>query len=714
MDCGPTCLRMIAKSHGKNVSMHKMRQLCQINKSGVSLLDISNAAEKIGFRSLGAILPIDELAEIELPTIVHWRQNHFVVLYRVRNQKYHVADPAKGLLLLEAEEFLHNYRSNRWNNDGLVLLLQTTPEFLEQPDQTERLINWSFLYKYLSGYSKLVFQLGLGLLIGTVFQLMIPFLTQSIVDVGINTRNLNFVTIIIIAQSALIIGRVSVDFIKSWILLHVSARINIAILTDFLIKLMRLPISFFDAKKTGDIMQRMNDQRRIESFLTSSTLNTLFSMVNLIVFSLVLAYFNSAIFFVFAASSLLYIFWIVLFLRRRRSIDYKSFELLSGNQAAMVQLVHGMQDIKLNNCEQQRRWEWEHLQARIFKLKIKGLSVSQYQQGGSTLINESANLLITFLSARAVINNELTLGGMVAMQYIVGQLNGPIQQFLGFTQSFQDARISLERLNDIYEMQDEEPEGMELDHQLPMNKSLTLESLTFKYPGAANSPVLQDLNIHIPEGTTTAIVGASGSGKTTILKLLLRFYELEKGEIKVGDRSIRNISHKVWRKKCGVVMQDGFIFSDTIEKNIALGVDHPDRQKIRNAIHIANISEFIDGLPQGLHTKIGAEGVGISQGQRQRILIARAVYKDPDYLFFDEATNALDANNERIIVRNLQQFFSGRTVVVVAHRLSTVSNADNIILLEKGRIKEEGTHEALVRQNGDYYNLVKNQLELGV
>ncbi|MGZ3814955.1 MAG: peptidase domain-containing ABC transporter, partial [Mucilaginibacter sp.] len=551
------------------------------------------------------------------------------------------------------------------------------------------------------------------LAIGSILQLITPFLTQSIVDIGINTRNLNFVYIILFAQIALIIGQASVDFIRSWILLHISTRVNVSILTDFLIKLMKLPMSFFDTKMTGDIMQRMNDQHNIQTFLTGSTLTTIFSLFNLVIFSVVLAYYNMIIFFVFAFSSVLYIAWIILFLNRRRALNYKSFEVSAKNQSSLIQLIGGMQEIKLNNCEQQKRWEWEHIQARLFKFNVKTLALSQYQQGGATFINQGKNILITFLSAEAVINGNLTLGAMVAVQYIVGQLSSPIEQLLGFIQGFQDAKISLERLNEIHQMEDEEPANKEWNHTLPENKSLSINRLTFRYPGAGNEPVLENIDLHIPQGKTTAIVGMSGSGKTTILKLLLRFYESEKGEIKVGDQPINNISFKTWRNQCGVVMQDGFIFSDSIERNIAVGDEYPDKIKLRHAIKVANIQDFIDGLPLGLNTKIGAEGNGISQGQRQRLLIARAVYKDPQYIFFDEATNALDANNERVIMDNLAEFFKGRTVVIVAHRLSTVSNADNIIVLDKGRIIEQGTHLELTSLKGDYYQLVKNQLELG-
>ncbi|MDB5158322.1 MAG: Toxin translocation ATP-binding protein [Mucilaginibacter sp.] len=713
MDCGPTCLRMVAKHYGRNFKIQTLRTLCDINYNGVSLLGISIASERIGFRSLGAKLDIELLNEVELPCILHWHQDHFIVLYKIKNNNYFIADPGNGLIKLNKADFTRNWLSNKLNTQGIALILNPTPKFYEQEDEKGDEVRWLFLLRYLIIYKRLVIQLLLGLGVGSILQLVAPFLTQSIVDIGINTRNLNFIYLILIAQTALIIGRVSVEFIRSWILLHISTRVNISILTDFLIKLMKLPISFFDTKMTGDILQRMNDQRNIQNFLTGSALTTIFSMFNLVVFSMVLAYYNITIFFVFAISSILYVVWIAIFLKQRRILNYKSFNLSAKTQSNVMQLINGMQEIKLNNCEQQKRWEWEHIQARLFRYNVNSLALSQYQQGGATFINEGKNIFITFLSAEAVINGNLTLGAMVAIQYIVGQLSSPIEQFLNFIQGFQDARISLERLNEIHQMQDEEPVDKEWNYSLPEDKSLSLNNLTFSYAGAGNTPVLDDVNLSIPQGKTTAIVGMSGSGKTTILKLLLRFYEPQKGEIKVGDQSIHNIAFKAWRSRCGVVMQDGFIFSDTIERNIAVGDDYPDKNKLRHAVKVSNIQDFIDSLPLGLNTKIGAEGNGISQGQRQRMLIARAVYKNPEYIFFDEATNALDANNERIIMDNLTEFFHGRTVIVVAHRLSTVSNADNIILLDKGRIIEQGTHQELTALKGDYYKLVKNQLELG-
>ena len=713
MDCGPTCLRMVAKHYGKNFSIQNLRSICGINKQGVSLLGISEAGEKIGFRTEGVRLNISLLQKIDLPAIIHWNQNHFVVLYRINRKVYYVADPAKGLIKYTEHDFRQYWSSYLDGDEGIVLTLETTPDFYAQQGDKNNGLNWGYLLRYLYRYKQLVIQLFAGLGVGSLLQLIVPFLTQSVVDIGINTRNLNFINIILIAQTMLFLGRMSVDFIRSWILLHISTRINISILTDFLIKLMKLPMSFFDSKMTGDIMQRMEDQGRIQSFLTGSTLSIIFSMFNLVVFAGVLAYYNLNIFIIFLISSALYSVWVIAFLKRRRDLDFKRFDLSSKNQSAIVQLISGMQEIKLNNCEQQRRWEWERLQAGLFKFGVKSLSLGQIQQTGAFFINEGKNILITFLVAKSVIDGNLTLGGMMAIQYIVGQVNSPIEQLLGFIQSLQDAKISLERLNEIHQMEDEEPIDKTFLKELPTNKSIAIQNLSFTYPGAGNEPVLKGIDLAIPEGKTTAIVGMSGSGKTTILKLLLRFYTPQKGEIKIGSMHIGQIGYRYWRGQCGIVMQDGFIFSDSIAKNIAVGDEYPNAAKLQHAIKMANINDLIESLPLGLHTKIGAEGNGISQGQKQRILIARAVYKNPEYIFFDEATNALDANNEKVIMGNLGGFFKGRTVVVVAHRLSTVKNADNIVVLDKGIIVEQGTHTELTKIKGEYYNLVKNQLELG-
>jgi ATP-binding cassette subfamily B protein len=712
-DCGPTCLRMIAKLHGRIYPIQKLRSICHINRGGVSLLDISEAAEKIGFRSLGVKLTVDQVKEVELPCILHWRRNHFVILYKIKKKNFYIADPARGLISLTEEEFTTNWLNHKLLKDGISLLLTPSPAFYEMEEEKLPELQWRSILLYFYKYKKLFFQLLIGLFIGTLLSLIAPFLTQSMVDIGINSRNIDFVYLILIAQVMLFIGSTSVNFIRSWILLHVSTRINISILTDFLIKLMKLPVSFFATKTTGDIMQRMSDQQKIEGFLTSTTLNTLFSIVNLVIFTIILVHYNTLIFLISVVSTIAYGLWIMAFLKRRRELNYKQFDNSSTNQTTIIELVNGIQEIKLNNCEKQKRWSWEHVQARLFKFKVKSLALSQYQQAGSAFINQAKNILITFLSVKAVIDGHITLGGMMAVQYIVGQVSSPIEQMLGFIQSYQDAKISLERLNEIHQLEDEEPIGKHWITELPANKSISIKNLTFTYPGAGNDPVLENLYLDIPEGKVTAIVGMSGSGKTTILKMLLRFFEPEKGDIRVGDKKLNQISFKTWRDRCGTVTQDGFIFSDTVAANIAIGDEFPDPEKLEKAIRVANIATFVEELPFGLHTMIGSTGNGISQGQKQRLFIARAIYKDPDYLFFDEATNCLDANNERSIMDNLQEFFTGRTVVVIAHRLSTVKNADNIIVLDKGRIIEQGTHQELSKLKGEYYELVKNQLELG-
>ena len=715
MDCGPTCLRMVARHHGRSYTMETLRNRSGINREGVSLLGISEAAESIGFRTVGAKITWQQLKDqAPLPCIVYWDQVHFVVVYQIKRGSVYIADPAKGKVTLPKKDFLQHWLNAKTNGQrtGIALLLHATPKFHELDEEESGQMNFSLLARYVLPYKNLLFQLALGLAAGSILQLIFPFLTQAIVDIGINTRDLNFIYIILVAQLMLFAGRTGVEFIRSWILLHMSTRINISILSDFLIKLMKLPMAFFDTKMTGDIMQRMEDHRRIQNFLTNQTLSTLFSIMNLLVFSLVLAYYHMLIFVVFLISSALYVGWVLLFLKKRRELDYQRFGISSSDQSKVIQLIQGMQSIKLNSCERQKRWEWERLQARLFRYKIKNLSLEQYQQGGAFFINEGKNIGITFLAAVAVVHGQLTLGAMMAIQYIIGQLNSPVEQLIGFVRSTQDAYLSMERLNEVHKQRDEEPEEKTLTRQLPESTDLAIDHLTFTYPGAGNEPVLKNIDLQIPEGKITALVGMSGCGKTTLLKLLLKFYDPDKGKILLGGRNLDLISHRAWRRRCGVVMQDGYLFSDDIAGNIAVGQEQPDLEKLDEAVRVANISGFIDSLPLGYNTRIGSEGNGISEGQKQRILIARAVYKNPAFIFFDEATNALDANNERTIMGNLQQFFENRTVLVVAHRLSTVKNADNIVVLDKGHIAEQGTHNELIGLEGAYFDLVENQLEL--
>ena len=720
MDCGPSCLYMLCRHYGRQFSIEKLRELTEIGKEGVNILGISDAAEKIGFRTLAVQPTLQQLKEdVKLPCILHWQQNHFVVLYKIKKDNYYIADPAKSLLIYSAKEFSNQWLSNEINDErtGITLILEPTPAFYNsryEDDYTEeKSKGFGNIVSYLYPYKKLIFQLMLGLLLGSMLQLILPFLTQSVIDTGVNTGNLPFIYIILFAQLALFAGRLSVEFIRSWILYHISSRINISILTDFLIKLMKLPVSYFDSKKTGDIMQRMNDHSRIQNFLTGTSLSTLFSLFNLLIFSIVLAMYNTGIFAVFAIASILYVLWILIFLKQRKKLDYKQFDIAAAEQSKTMEIVQGMQEIKLHGCEKQKRWQWERLQARSFRLGMKGLALNQWQQTGAFFINEGKNIFITFLAAQAVIKGQMTLGGMLAIQYIIGQLNSPIEQMISFVQNWQLAKISLDRLNEIHSLKEEEPEEKILTSELPSDKTIEISDLSFTYPGAGNEPVLKNINLVFPAGKTTAIVGTSGSGKTTLLKLLLKFYEPQRGNIKIGGNDLDNLSHKAWRRSIGVVMQESFIFNDSIAANIAVGDETIDTKKLQSSAATANILEFIESLPLGFNTKIGSEGIGVSAGQKQRILIARAVYKNPDYIFFDEATNSLDANNETVIMKNMDIFFKNRSAIVVAHRLSTVKNADQIVVLNKGIISETGTHQELIKLKGEYFTLVKNQLELG-
>lgn len=717
MDCGPTCLRMITKFYGRSYSLQYLREHAFITREGVSMLGISDAAEQIGFRTMGVRVTLEQLnTELPLPCILHWNQRHFVVCYKIKNGKYYIADPASKRLVYEKEEFEHCWFSTQveGKDTGTALLLEPGPEFFDRDeDVKDKKRELSFFFRYLTPYKRELFQLILGMLTGSILQLIMPFLTQSLVDTGIRDGNLSFITLILIAQVVIFVAQLSVGFIRSWILLHMNTRINIALISDFLAKLMRLPLHFFDTKMVGDIMQRIGDHNRIESFMTGSSISALFSFVNFIVFGFVLAYYDLTILGLFLFGNGLYVAWVLAFMRYRRELDIKRFAQASSEQSNLFQLVIGMQEIKLNNCETEKRWEWERIQVKLFKISIKGLALGQYQQLGSVFFNQTTNILISFTAARAVVSGEMTLGMMMSLTYIVGQLTAPIEQFIGFARSFQDAKISLERLGEIHQREDEEQTLALKVNALPENRALQIEDVSFSYDGADRDYVLEHINLTIPQHKVTAIVGASGSGKTTLIKLLLGFYEPNKGNIKIGDLSLKNMNPHVWRARTGCVMQDGFIFSDSIAKNIAIGAEVIDKERLLHAVTVANIRDFIDSLPLGYNTKIGMEGNGVSQGQRQRILIARAVYKNPEFIFLDEATNALDANNEREIMEHLHQFYKGRTVVVVAHRLSTVRDADNIVVLDKGQVVEEGTHEELTARRGVYYKLVKNQLELG-
>lgn len=729
MDCGPSCLRMIAKYYGRSYSLQNLRERSFITRQGVSLLGISDAAESIGFRTQGVRINMEQLIEsVPLPCILHWNQNHFVVLYAIKEQKklfsrgdkvytFSLSDPAKEKYQMDRAGFEQCWISTKeeGKSSGIALLLTPGPDFDEQiDDQEQQKKNLSFYLRYLFPYKSQLFQLTVGMLLGSVFSLILPFLTQAVIDQGIGNSNLNFVTLVLIAQLVLSTTQMGVGFLQSWISLHMNTRISITLISDFLAKLMRLPIRFFDAKNIGDIMQRIGDHGRIQSFMTGTTLSSVFSFFNFFVFAFIMAYYNLTILTVFLLGNALYVVWILSFMRYRRKLDNARFTQASANQSNMVELITGMQEVKLNNCEKQQRWKWESIQIKLFKISIKGTALGQIQQVGSVFFTQTTSLLISFLSAKAVIEGDITLGMMMSISYIIGQLSGPIGQVISFSQSLQDAKISLERLNEINNKEEEVVSADDKINVLPDDKTIRLENVSFSYDGAERDYVLENLNLSIPHNKITAIVGASGSGKTTVIKLLLGFYNPVKGDIKVGRYSLKDINPHLWRQNTGAVMQEGFLFSDTIAKNIAISDETVDREKLLYAVETANIKDFVESLPLKYNSKIGMEGSGVSQGQKQRLLIARAIYKNPMYLFFDEATNALDANNERIILDNLNTFYKGKTVVIVAHRLSTVQNADNIVVMEAGKVIESGTHKELTAKKGAYYTLVKNQLELGV
>ena len=733
-DCGATCIKIIAKHYGKLLNIQALRELSETTREGSNLLTLSDAAEKIGFRTLGVKLSLQKLQEAPLPCILHWNKNHYVVLYKVKSRKskvlknldfrpstlqlstYYLSDPAHGLIEYNQEEFLKFWIGNNANEtteEGIALLLEPTPKFYQSEfNKEEKKIGFSLLFNYLMPYKALLLQLSFGLLAGSLLQLIFPFLTQSIVDVGIQNQNLHFIYLILFAQLFLFFGRTALEFIRSWILLHLSTRINISLISDFFIKLMNLPISFFDVRMTGDIMQRINDHHRIERVLTTSSLSVLFSAINMVIMGGVLAYYNLKIFAVFFIGSILYFFWVTIFLKRRKELDYKRFAEVSQEQSKVIELINGMQEIKLHNAEKQKRWGWEYIQARLFKVSMKGLVLEQTQSIGSNFINELKNIIIVFLSAKLVIDGQITLGMMMAISSIVGSLNAPVLQLIGFIREVQDAKISLARLSEIHEKEDEIQQETTQTQEIPQNADIVFKNVSFRYTGS-DVFVLEDVNLTIPAHKVTAIVGTSGSGKTTLMKLLLKFYEPANGDIVVGSTSLKTISQKSWRSHLGCVMQEGYIFNDTVAHNIAVGVDVIDKNRLVYATDVANIKEFIEGYPLGYNTKIGMEGIGMSTGQKQRILIARAVYKNPEMLFFDEATSALDANNEKEIMEKLNIFFKSKTVVVIAHRLSTVMNADQIVVLEKGKIVEMGNHQELVNLKGSYFKLVKNQLQLG-
>ena len=725
MDCGPTCLRIIAAHYGRDIPAQKLRELSYTSHEGSSLLGLSDAAEAVGFHSAGVKISWEQLCdEAPLPCIVHWNQKHFVVVYKISTSKgkreVYVSDPASGLLKYSEDAFLKSWGATKGEKDikdtGIALILETTPAFYEQHDSSSeatKRFTLSYIIRYLRPHRHSLAQLVLGMIVASLLSLILPFISQSVVDQGVSLGKLGFVKTMLIAQLLIVLGQLANDLIRNWLMLHMTARVSISLISDFLSKLMRLPISYFDTKMTGDILQRIQDHSRIQDFLTNSLISIVMAIVLFLLYGAILGGYNHSILLIFLLGTILYVGWVLVFLKWRRKLDYMRFQEAANNQSNIVQLIGGMQDIKLNNCEKQKRWDWERIQARLFKISINGLTLSQTQQVGGTFIDQAKNIFISYLAAKSVIDGNMTLGMMTALTYIIGQLNAPVSQFISFVRQSQDASISMERLGEIHNREDEEPAGAEKIHDIPAEADLEFRDVTFQYEGPHSPKVLDGISFMVPHGKVTAIVGASGSGKTTMLKMMLGFYPPAAGAVTLGGIEMKEYSESAWRKQCGCVMQEGYIFSDSIAENIALCDETPDMGRVRQAAEVANIKTWIEELPLGYNTKIGVDGHGLSVGQKQRILIARAAYKNSPYLFFDEATNSLDANNEKVIMENLDKLFEDKTVVIVAHRLSTVRNADNIIVLDSGHIVEEGTHEALTAKKGYYYELVRNQLELG-
>ncbi len=721
MQCGIACLQMVCQYYGRTYSMEAISNFCHATTEGVSMLGISEAFEALGIESVSAKVSLEKLTKAPMPCILHWSQNHFVVLYRVKKgREFYIADPAKGLVNYNSDEFCRHWISTIEDGveKGVVMFLEPTEEFYHKdiPMRKEN-HSISFLMKYFRQYQGQLSLIALTLILGSLVQLVLPFLTQQIVDTGIKNRDIDFIWLILAGQLVLVVSRTAVDFLRRWLLLKVGMAINIALISDFFVKLLRLPMSFFDTKLMGDLMQRMGDHTRVNTFLTQQSMSTMFSMLTLVVFSGVLWWYNPLIFAIFLAGSMLYAGWMMLFLRRRRVLDYELFARQAENNNKTYQMITSMQEIKLQSCEQRRTDEWRQVQNDLFDVQTKSLRLKQQQEAGCILINEGKNIVITVIAATAVIHGELTLGMMLAIQYIIGQLNAPISQLMDFLYNLQDVRISLERINEIHQTKEDHLDDWRWKSYKNGKKEIDLQGVNFKYDPHSPKWTLQDVTFKIPEGKVTAIVGASGSGKSTIIKLLLKYYsvyeEYGQGNINLGGWFLSLYDIKWWHNRCGVVMQDGVIFSESIARNIAVSDGEINEERLMRAAEIACCKDFIMALPLKFNTKIGRDGVGLSQGQKQRILIARAVYKDPDFILLDEATNALDAKNERQITENLEHFYKGKTVVIVAHRLSTVKNADQIVVLDSGKVIEIGTHNELVAKRGAYYELVRNQLELG-
>ena len=697
---------MMCSFYGKNISQQRVRNLAPVSRDGVSLLALSEAAIELGFDAKNYKLDFEDLlSEINVPFVAHLVTNHFVIVHKIEKGNVFIADPEKGLIKITKKEFKKLW-CNEGTNCGIILNLEPTDKFHDKEYNDDQKY-FKMIYSKIIIYKKLLFFLFLGMLLGSVFQLILPVLTQTLVDKGINPKNLDIVKLVILGQLVLIFSRNTVELVRSRLIMHIGNKLNLRLIYEFLVKLVSLPISFFEKKIISDILQRIGDNYRIENFVTYYFLSIIFVVINFLLFGTILIFYNFNIFLIFIIASILYFLWILSFLKKRKALDTEKFIVRSENQNMVIQLIRGIQDIKLNNAGEIKINEWAKTQTSLYNLNIKSLTINQYQQAGAIIINELKNLLITYLAAAYVISGEITLGMMFAIQYLIGQLSLPIEQFVSFLHSAQDAKISLERLSEINSIESEKSGEKKLSFG---NKGITVSNLSFQYGNKYTDYVLKNINAKIPLGSKTAIVGESGSGKTTFIKMLLGIYKPVEGNIFIGNDNIDDLEINYWRSACGVVMQDGYIFQDTIENNITLGDDKIDYKKLNEAVRLSNINELVDSLPLKLKTKIGNEGNGLSEGQKQRLLIARAFYKQPEILFLDEATNSLDSRNEISIMNFIETVFRGKTLIIAAHRLSTIKNADLILVLNKGLLVEQGTHLDLVNSKGYYYKLFNNQL----
>jgi len=717
MDCGVACLRMIASYHGREYEANRLRDLTYIDKQGVSLLGISHAAEHIGLKSIGAPVPFYRLTEdIPLPAIAHWENDHFIVVYKVKPKEVWVGNPVeKNITKLSKEDFLKGWHKPELGREetGILLLLEPMSDFLEKDGGSERKNGFLHLYTYIKQYRPLLRQILLGIILVSCIQFAFPFLIKSIIDTGIETEDSYFIYLILVAFIVLYLAQTLVETIRNSIIRFVGTKVNAKLMSEFLTKLLKLPIRYFDSHVVGDVLQRIYDNKRVEQLLTSTTTFALFSIGNLIVSSFILFLFNLKIFLLFLVGTTLYFGWAFYCLNKRRALETKRFDYATQNQNALVQLISGIHEIKQHNVELQKRWEWEGIQKKIYDINQDFFGIEQQQKMGTNLINDLKNIIITVVAAHAIIAPDqiMTLGTLVAILYIIGQLNGPMEQIINFLSQAQDAKISIERMNEIHQGIAKEEEASTLN-VLPENGDITLEKVTFQYSGPSSPVVLRNINLKIPAGKTTAIVGSSGSGKTTLLKLILGTYQPTKGVVKLGGINLSTINSRLWRDQYGLVAQDGYIFSDTITGNIAFGESIADKRNVIRAAKIANIQNHVEKLRLGYSTIIGPDNV--SGGQKQRYLIARAVYKNPEYLFLDEPTNPLDTYNEMVIMENIEDYFVDKTIVVVAQRLSTIINADHIIVVEDGEIIEQGTHDYLLTIRGAYHQMHRNQTELTV